>query len=426
MQQSAINHKRISRNPAVLISVMQEDAETMNAQILDQSRLNVIEKRRSNIFNWRGQFTPQFIEYLLDVFAAPGQYVIDPFCGSGTVLLEAALKNLPAAGCEINPAAYAMAKFMALSNLPSSARIDTFERVQNVVLRLSGTYHDMPLFETHDDFRQRYKNLLEFAKDLFAAVDNKRETLLALVVLMRAESCGRGDLISAIRKACVTVKEDLLGLPNSKTPIEVELCDARLTHCRFRAIGELIITSPPYINVFNYHQNYRAILEVLGIDLLKVAESEIGSNRKNRANRFRTVIQYTLDMEQCLASFALTLKRHGTLILVVGHQSNIRGIPFSNSSILRDLAASLRCFESEGERHRVFTNRFGQAIREDIILLRNRGTEPSIGSAHSISEKHLKNALNIATGDPRNDIFNALSELPAIKQSPLFSKKGII
>jgi hypothetical protein len=398
----------------------------MNIQTLDQAKLDVVGKRRSNIFNWRGQFTPQLIEYLLDIFAAPSQYVLDPFCGSGTVLLEAAIKNLPAGGCEINPAAYAMAKFIALSNIPLSARRDAFERVQCAVSRLSRTYHDIPLFETHDEFRQQYKNLLEFAGDIFAAVESKRELLLALVVLMRAESCGRGDLIPAICKACATVKEDLLSLPCSETPIEVELCDARLTHRKFRATGELIVTSPPYINVFNYHQNCRAILEVLGFDMLKVAESEIGSNRKNRANRFRTVAQYTLDMEQCLASFSLSLKKHGVLILVIGHQSNVRGIPFSNSSILRDIAVYLGCFEAEGEFHRVFTNRFGKPIREDIILLRNKGNRPSVGSAYKIAETHLAQALTIATGDTHDDILNAISELPAITPSPLFNKKGII
>ena len=38
----------------------------MGAEILDQTRLDVSEKSRSNLFSWRGQFTPQFVEYLLD------------------------------------------------------------------------------------------------------------------------------------------------------------------------------------------------------------------------------------------------------------------------------------------------------------------------------------------------------------------------
>ena len=58
---------------------------------LSQEKLDVINKTRSNIFDWRGQFTPELIEYLLSVFSKPGDVVADPFSGSGTVLLESIL-----------------------------------------------------------------------------------------------------------------------------------------------------------------------------------------------------------------------------------------------------------------------------------------------------------------------------------------------
>jgi DNA modification methylase len=398
----------------------------MNAETLDQARLDVADKTRRNLFNWRGQFTPQFIEYILDVFAAPGQYILDPFCGSGTVLLEAAIKGLPAGGCEINPAAYAMAKFVALSNLSVSTRMEAFDHVEAVVSQLSGPYCSAPLFESHAEFRKSHKNLLEFAKDLFASMENKRELLLALIVVIRAEGCRSGAMIPALLKASASVRDDLLHLPYAESPINAELCDARMAHQRFLRTADLIVTSPPYINVFNYHQNYRAVLEVLGFDVLKVAESEIGSNRKNRGNRFRTVVQYALDMEQCLSSFAQALKQNGTLVLVVGHQSNVRGIPFSNSAILRELAISLDCFTPGGERHRIFTNRFGRPIREDIIVLRNKATQPTGGNARKIAETHLIRAFATAKGELQDDISIALNELPEIMPSPVFSRKGIV
>jgi SAM-dependent methyltransferase len=398
----------------------------MNATALDQSRLDVVAKTRSNIFNWRGQFTPQFVDYILDSFAISGQQILDPFCGSGTVLLESATKGLPAVGCEINPAAYAMTKFVSLANDNPGSRLESFARVEEAILRLAGNYHDMPLFETESDFRQRYKNLLDFAGDLFTAVERKRDLLIALIILIRAESSGRGDLIPVVRRACASVKSDLTNLPHVKPSIRAELCDAREVHRILRASTDLILTSPPYINVFNYHQNHRALLEVLGFDLLKVAESEIGSNRKNRANRFRTVVQYALDMESCLSSFALSLKTGGLLILVVGHQSQVRGIPFSNSGILREIAQTVGCYTSEGERHRVFLNRFGQSIREDIIILRYDGRQPTDGSARRIAETHLERALETADGDPHDDIVEALSDLPSIMPSQMFNRKGIL
>ena len=61
--------------------------------VLDQNRLDVIHNQRSNFFNWKGQFTPEFIEYLLDCFANENSIVADPFSGSGTVLSEAIRKK---------------------------------------------------------------------------------------------------------------------------------------------------------------------------------------------------------------------------------------------------------------------------------------------------------------------------------------------
>ncbi len=398
----------------------------MNLGLLEQTKLDVSEKSRSNIFNWRGQFTPQFVEYLLDAFAAPGSLVFDPFCGSGTVLLEAAKKQMRAVGYEINPAAYAMSKFMRFVNIQRDERARLFERVRLEVRRLAEMQADLPLFEARETHREQYRNLVDFARGLFAAMPGKGELLLALIVLMRAEGSDSGALLSVLEKACVSVWGDLCGLPYSDREIDVLLCDARDTHKRYNAVADLIITSPPYINVFNYHQNYRSLLEVLGFDLLKVAESEIGSNRKNRANRFRTVVQYALDMEHCLTSFGLALKAEGKLVLVVGHESNVRGVPFSNSAILREVADSLACFRVEGERHRVFINRFGKSIREDILVINSTGGAPIAGAARQIAKNHLRDALQRAQGEPREDIAAALAEVPTISASPILSRKGLL
>ena len=100
---------------------------------LQTERLNVAEKTRSNLFSWRGQFTPQFVDYLLETFASPGQVVLDPFCGSGTVLQEAASHRVLGIGLEINPAAYAMAKFFALSGLGASGRRRLIRDAQDVL-----------------------------------------------------------------------------------------------------------------------------------------------------------------------------------------------------------------------------------------------------------------------------------------------------
>jgi len=394
--------------------------------MLSQTKLNVIDKKRSNIFNWRGQFTPEFIEYLLDTFALDIHTTFDPFCGSGTVLLESARKNLCSIGHEINPAAYAMACFITLSNLSYGARQHLAAAVMSHVESLRGSYDPLPLLEPKSDYRKRYANLLHFARELLARITAKNELIVCLNALFHAESTGNGNLIQSIRKAFSGTIQKLYDLPEASRKLSAGLCDARLSHEHLTDSIDLIITSPPYINVFNYHQNYRAIMELLGFDILKVAESEIGSNRKNRGNRFKTVVQYALDMGETITSLVQCLKSNGILILIVGRESNVRGISFSNSRILLELAESIGTFDKVVIHERAFINRFGKNIKEDIIVLRKNRQLLRKYAARDIARSHLEKALSTASGAVADNIREAISTLDSILPSPFLPKKELL
>ncbi|MBI4026526.1 MAG: hypothetical protein HY360_16185 [Verrucomicrobia bacterium] len=389
---------------------------------LDRQKLDVINKTRSNIFGWRGQFTPEFVAYLLDEANEGTGLVVDPFCGSGTVLQECAARNRAAHGFEINPAAYAMSRFFTLSRLSHDERMALANRVERLLRAATSGFVDLPLFNPVEDYRGRASNLLDLGREVFSRTESKSETLLALLTLFEAEGCRLPNLNQAVFTALGRVKRHLLALTDSTATLEASLCDARLVHRYVRAEAELIVTSPPYINVFNYHQNHRAILELLGFDLLHVAASEIGSNRKNRGNRFRTVIQYALDMEAGLESFALSLKARGQLVLVVGRESNVRGVAIRNSRLVADIAASLGCFDQEGSFERCFTNRFGASIYEDVLLFRRVNAQPTLGPARDIARALLEECENEASGEVRDDIRDAIVNSDGIEPSPVFNR----
>lgn len=77
---------------------------------IPQSQLNIEAKNRSNLFPWKGQFSPQLIDLILDKYSRPNFSILDPFLGSGTVIIESASKNLKVIGTEINPAAFFISK----------------------------------------------------------------------------------------------------------------------------------------------------------------------------------------------------------------------------------------------------------------------------------------------------------------------------
>ncbi len=393
---------------------------------LDQNKLNVKTKRRSNLFNWRGQFTPEFVEYVLQTFTGQGDFVLDPFSGSGTVLQEAARLDLKATGIEINPAAYAMSKFFTFCNLPYADRYDycnNFELKLNIQL---SSLNGQKVYSEHTDYRLAYAHLLQFAEKFSQTLIDKQERVLLLNLLFQSEKDKGLTLRNSVSKSFQYTKNAILGLPFTKQPINALLKDSRSAGDEFQNEVDLILTSPPYINVFNYHQNFRAIVETFHFDLLKVAHSEFGSNRKNRGNRFKTVIQYCLDMELAIRSFWTALKPNAKLILVLGRESNVRGTPFYNGQLIIEILEATGGFSEVKTLERQFTNKFGNNIKEDIIIASKSTPLLSSLQARVIALKHLEHSLKTINNGVHSDISEAILNNEEVKPSPLFNPKHII
>ena len=327
------------------------------------------------MFNWRGQFTPEFVEYLLQTYSTPNDIVADPFAGSGTVLIECARHGLQCQGSEINPAAYAMSRFYTLCNLEAEHRAEVFSKIENSLIQVLRPLNSLPVFDAGEAFREQHKNLIDFAGKFFFSLPSGIERAIVLNMLFISEGHKNCDMETSLLASFQQIKTAALSLPFVTQPVSVRLCDARTMHLS-NIRPSLIITSPPYINVFNYHQNHRAILEAVGWSMLYVAPSEFGSNRKNRGNRFKTVIQYSLDMDQALRSFWQSLQNEGLLILVIGRESNVRGVPFYNGQLVKEIAKSLDAFELVEEHERKFANKFGDVIIEDILVLKKLSMLP--------------------------------------------------
>ena len=186
-----------------------------------------------------------------------------------------------------------------------------------------------------------------------------------------------------------------------------------------------MLTSPPYINVHNYHQQYRRSVEAMAHNVLAIARSEIGSNRQNRANRFLTVVQYSLDMSLALLEIVRVTRSAGLSILVVGRESTVCGVRFFNGELIAELAVRTAGLRLERRQERVFRNRYGKSIYEDILHVRSTGEivdENSVlNSARSVAKELLwATRRNIDLVAKRPLLDDALERIPAITPSPMF------
>ena len=374
----------------------------LDTTTIPQRRLNIDNKKRSNLFPWNGQFSPQLVENLLETYAQVGDFVLDPFVGSGTVLHEAGRRELPAFGSEINPAAFKIAQVYRFINVKAGQRRQPVEDAEDAL------YDALP--STPSLFSPTAKTPGTPMRQALADAATQARTSLskilleALVVLLNYSD--KELTADAILGTWGKLRETVQALPVSDTVIEPANCDARaLPLPDHRA--DIVITSPPYINVFNYHQHYRRSVEALGWNLLEVARSEIGSNRKNRGNRFLTVIQYCIDMTAVLHELRRVCKPQARIIIVVGRESNVRKTRFFNGEIVARLAVRSAGYRLQARQERVFQNRFGEMIFEDILHLTprppNGAMKPRLESAIMRYNEWIVE-LNAVTGTPQKRI----------------------
>ena len=387
---------------------------------IPQATLNIEQKSRRNPLPWDGQFSPELVQALLcHRYVRPGTTVLDPFVGSGTVLLEAGRAGSTAMGVEINPAAVALARVYEFINLPNAARESSLQALEGV---LRDKLPDpLPLFRAYEaevdveTIKARLVALAGTARDHV-----HRIFFEALVVMLDFDR--KNVSVDRVFELWDRLRRLVLDIPLSRHPIRVFHADARQTPLEDSTI-DLVLTSPPYINVFNYHQRYRASMEALKWDLLNVAKSEIGANRKHRGNRFLTVIQFSLDMAQALRELARVCRPDARVIFVVGRESMVRGTRFFNGEIVTEVAHKALGFRLILRQERVFLNRYGQDIYEDILHLSpppHHRPNTFLESARSVAEEALLAAHSTAPAQARSDIRSALTSLHLVMPSPFF------
>ena len=390
---------------------------------LDKCKLDVICKTQTNPFNWRGQFTPDLVAYLLDTFAKEGCVVADPFAGSGTVLLECAKRGYSCIGLDINPSAYYMSKFYEYSNLSTDKREDLMQTIRTLIGSAVMSIADtVPIYVDDKDYRKAYSNLLDFSKWI---ANNTPMNLWPFLinVLFLCEKDKKLPLKNSLIANLNKIRNYLFELPFTTSTISAKNEDARRISSYCNSSVDLILTSPPYVNVFNYHQNFRGIVECFQYNICEIASSEIGSNRKHRSNRYKTVVQYAEDMGRVLCENTKALKTGGKMIYIVGKESNVRKTPFYNSQIISDLVDCIPGLNVVDIYHRYFMNRFGETIQEDLLEIEKETCSPDaeqlISCFETVGFKHLEKAIPYSPEENKADIYAILEKKDVVFESPI-------
>ena len=392
-------------------------AVTLDRESLSQSSLNIEHRVRTNPFPWTGQFSPQLVEGLLTAYAPRGTAVLDPFAGCGTTLAEAARLGFAASGSELNPAAVILARVYQMANMDETARSAVLDGLYIKLLDAVGPSAG-PLFGEPSDRTRLEAGLVGLWRN--AVPGGERDLAAALVVLCDFH---RKHLdTDTVLKTWARLDQTVRTLPLSLQPVVVRHADARSLPFKDDSF-DLALTSPPYINVHNYHQKFRRSVEAMDWNVLTFARSEIGSNRQNRANRFLTVIQYSLDMALALREMVRTTRTGARLILVLGRESSVRGARFFNGELVARIALRSVGLEIDRRQERVFRNRYGLDIYEDILHFCTSGILCDkisfLDNARYIAKEFLLESRSHVFEKDRPGIDDAVASVDCISPSPI-------
>lgn len=377
---------------------------------------------------------PETAERLVQLVSAPGSTVLDPFCGSGTVLLEALLAGRAAVGRDLNPLAVRLAalRCRCTSETERRALRDTAGRVCSRALRAARdeveppagcqpllrprvpapNARTVPVAPWHGEDAALFspKVLLElawttfeigrvddpFVRDALALVlssilvklsrraSDTSELLLeddaplmspALALRERAHELSRQlKLVSAALRGRAT-----RGSHNERSATQraaVDLDDARTLKTLADDSIDAVVTSPPYPSVYDYVEHHRLRSRWLGLDDSPLDQHEIGS-RRSFADPRVGYERWERDGQAWVTAIARALRPGGYLAVLGGDgASSLGAIHFDKGFESWARAAGLRLVAAASQQRPSFDrhNRdaYGRGTRREHLLLAQR------------------------------------------------------
>ena len=157
---------------------------------------------------------------------------------------------------------------------------------------------------------------------------------------------------------------------------DARLADSRQLGFIEDASIDLLVTSPPYANTYDYYLYHKHRMNWLGLNWKGAMDDEIGSRNKHSSKK-EEIDLYISDMQQSFVHFARVLKPGAYAIFIIG-DSVIRDVLHKADDIVRNIAEPLGfewidCVTYDlGLASKMFSRSFRRTDKEEHIILLRR------------------------------------------------------
>lgn len=348
---------------------------------------------------------PTTARTLIQGFSDSSSHVLDPFCGSGTVAVEARLLDRAATVSDVNPLALELTWLKTLAKerawleqlVLAAKQVHAFaeERRQrragpitrynarirdafpvHVLLELDSLSHGISGHTTGDAARA----LTLVLSSLMTKVSHRESDSSGRRVERRLKS---GFTTEAFLAKAVELGKRL-GTYSRQARLHaaprILAQDARQLRRVANASVDLVVSSPPYPGVFDYLDHHRLRFDFFDTDPKRLAAREVGARRHFRGgDRKAPLERWREELLPCLLELERVLRPGRYAALVVG-DSAVGSEALRADEYLRTWAADagLAFAACASQRRQSFHEKSRRAFRtraraEHLVLLRKRG-----------------------------------------------------
>jgi len=342
------------------------------------------------------RYIPQIPGAIIEELTSSGETVYDPFMGGGTTLLEANLRKRNALGNDVSELAVLIAQVKTtpikpelLLSLPQVAEKATDSLLKEKIparpniSKLDYWFKDFVI----DELSVIIKEINELNNPALA--DFCRVALSSILVTVSNQDSDtryartengikKGDTLKKFAKRLNAMRNVMfrewkkINMGDSV----VQISDTRDKLPFAEDSADLVVTSPPYPNAYDYHLYHKYRFFWLDMNLSFLRKNEIGAHADYSKKNGPSENDFRDDMEKCLMNISGVLRKGRYLAVVIG-DSILKGRHIRNDLVIRE-ASEKTPFSFEGWfernlnlRRKSFNPVIGNIKKEKILIFSN-------------------------------------------------------
>lgn len=343
------------------MSVQEEQFQVVNELSWTEKELPQKERTKHvhSMHQYMGKYVPQLVDYFLERDLKDCSFILDPFVGSGTTLVQCNIHKIPSIGIDISP----------FNTMLASVKIQKYDinrlkkEIEDILEKTlaSGNSSDKmmkktKILKTKSEYLNKWYTPEALEKILYFRdqIQNYHYQDILKIILSRAARSSRmaphyeldfpkkpqtedyhcykhSRICHPTKNSMIFIKrycKDALQRVNEFQELRTNVyakafCANSMTFNFAKHTSKIdgVITSPPYVGLIDYHEQHRYAYELF--DLKDNSDKEIGK-KKNGTSK-KAVQEYKENMTKVFKNISENIFDHkkGKIIIIVNDKLNL-------------------------------------------------------------------------------------------------------